>query len=88
MTIIPLLNNINRYILNPIIILLFGIALLVFFWGIFEFVGSETADAKREAGKKKILWGLFGMFIMISAKALINLILATFGLSGPPYLGL
>lgn len=85
MTVVQLLNNINRFILNPIIILLFAIALLVFFFGIFQFIRSETADTKREDGKKKILWGIFGMFIMVSAYGLIKLVLGTFGLTAKGY---
>lgn len=90
MPITELLGKINQYILNPIIILAFAIALLVFFWGIFQFVSSETADDKREEGKKKILYGLLGMFIMLSAKGIIGVILKTFGISntGSQYLGL
>ncbi|MBI1974393.1 MAG: hypothetical protein HYS51_00835 [Candidatus Zambryskibacteria bacterium] len=80
------LNRINAYILNPLILLLFAVALLVFFWGIVQFIASETADAKRDEGKRKIFWGLFGMFIMISAYGLIRLILGTFSISpGYPF---
>jgi NADH:ubiquinone oxidoreductase subunit 2 (subunit N) len=86
-SVVGLLNRINAAILNPLIILAFAIALLVFFWGIFQFISSETADNKREEGKKKILWGIFGMFIMVSAYGLIYLILATFSIDAPPYLG-
>ena len=68
--------------MNPLIVLLFAIALLVFFFGIFQFIKSETADAKREEGKKKIYSGLLGMFIMFSAYRLIHLLLGTFGISG------
>jgi uncharacterized membrane protein len=85
LSIIPFLNKINNHILNPLIALAFAIALLVFFWGIFQFIRSETADTQREKGKSKILWGLVGMFIMVSAFGLIRLILNTFGLSGPNY---
>jgi len=74
------LGKINQYILNPLIFLLFAIATLVFFWGIFQFIFSQTADDKRDEGKRKIFWGLFGMFIMISAYGLIRLILGTFGI--------
>ncbi|OHA91210.1 MAG: hypothetical protein A2758_01920 [Candidatus Zambryskibacteria bacterium RIFCSPHIGHO2_01_FULL_49_18] len=88
MPIIEFLNKINQYILNPIIILAFSVALLVLFWGIVQFINSETTDTKREDGKKKILWGLVGMFIMISAYGIINLILGTFGISKPNYPGL
>ncbi|OHA91955.1 MAG: hypothetical protein A3J09_00415 [Candidatus Zambryskibacteria bacterium RIFCSPLOWO2_02_FULL_51_21] len=86
MTIVPLLNKINQFILNPIIGLAFAVALLVFFWGIFQFISSETADAKREEGKGKIIWGLVGMFIMFSAYGLIHLILGTLGVDAPQYL--
>ncbi len=76
------LNKINEFILNPLIVLVFAIALLVFFIGIFQFIASETADSKREEGKRKILYGLLGMFIMFSAYGLIHLLLGTFGISG------
>lgn len=81
------LNKINQFILNPLILLVFAIAFLVFFWGIFQFISSQTADTGREEGKRKIFWGLFGMFVMFSAYGLIRLILNTFGVSGPSYPG-
>jgi hypothetical protein len=85
-----LLGKINQFVLNPIIRLAFAIALIVFFWGIVQFINSETADSKRDEGKKKIFYGLFGMFIMFSAFGLIKLILNSFGISGGgrEYLGL
>ena len=87
MDISQFLNGINRLILNPLILLAFAVALIVFFWGIFQFIASQTADTQRDECKRKIFWGLFGMFIMISAFGLIRLILSTFGISGPAYLG-
>lgn len=85
MDITEFLNSINEFILNPLILLFFAVAMLVFFWGIFQFIRSETADAGREEGKKKIFWGLVGMFVMISAYGLIRLILGTFGIPVPSY---
>ncbi len=82
------LNKVNQYILNPLIFLAFGVAFIVFFWGIFQFIYSQTADTDRAEGKRKIFWGLFGMFIMVSAYGLIRLVLGTFGITGPAYLGL
>ncbi len=78
MDITTFLNKINSLILNPIITLAFVVALLVFFWGIAQFIRTETADKGREEGKKKILYGLLGMFIMFSAYGIIGLILDTF----------
>lgn len=88
MDISQFLNKINQYILNPLILLAFAVAFIVFFWGIFQFIYSQTADAGRDEGKRKIFWGLFGMFIMVSAYGLIRLILGTFGITGPAYLRL
>lgn len=83
-----LLNKIDQYILNPLILLVFAIATLLFLFGIFELIrdsqsGKETGDAK-----KKVLWGLFGMFIMFSAYGLIHLIINTFGISSPSFISL
>ena len=86
MIIAGFLDKINQFILNPVIILAFAVAFLVFFWGILQFINSQTADDKREEGKKKIFWGMFGMFIMFSAYGLIRLILSSFGISpGYPF---
>ncbi|MDP2642132.1 MAG: hypothetical protein Q8P21_02490 [bacterium] len=87
MDISDFLDKINRFILNPLILLAFSAALLIFLWGIFRFISSQTTDTGRDEGKRKIFWGLFGMFIMISAYGLIRLILNTFGITGPSYLG-
>lgn len=79
------LGSIARVIVNPIILLAFAVALLIFFWGLFQFIKSETADTKRDEGKKKIFYGLIGMFIMISAYGLIRLIMGTFGITPQGY---
>ena len=88
MVIEEFLNKISLYILNPIIILAFGVAFLIFMWGIVQFILKETADENREEGKRKIFWGLFGMFIMFSVYGLINLILGTFGIPKPGFIPL
>jgi len=82
-TIVPFLYRVSSVILNPIIQLAFAIAILIFFYGIFQFISEETGDKGREQGKKKIKWGLVGMLIMFSAYGIINLILGTFNFPKP-----
>lgn len=82
MDITQFLNKVNQYILNPVIVLLFAIATLVFFVGVVQLVASASTDAGREEGKKKLVYGLIGMFIMFSAYGIIHLILGTFGITG------
>ena len=83
-TITSLLGRINQYILNPIIILMFVIALLVFFWGLVEFIYKAGSEDGREVGKRNMMWGIVGMFIMVAVYGIIGLILGTFGLGGTP----
>lgn len=86
MSITVLLGKINAVILNPLIVLMFGIALLVFFWGIFQFILRNDDETAREQGKKSMMWGLVGMFIMFSAYGIINLILNSLGINaGYPF---
>ncbi|MEK7194349.1 MAG: hypothetical protein AAB660_01505 [Patescibacteria group bacterium] len=81
------LNKVNVAIINPLIILVFAIAVLVFFFGIFQFISKAGESTEREKGKQKIIYGLIGMFIMFSAYGLIRIVLGTFGVSQPTYLG-
>lgn len=83
MEVTELLRRINNAIVNPIILLAFSASLLVFFWGIVEFIRSETVDKSRAQGQRKIIYGLVGMLVMISAYGIIGLILDTLGLPQP-----
>jgi len=74
MTGYELLGTIQDKILNPIIQLLFAVALIIFLWGIFEFVRDGDSDSGREKGKKHIVWGIIGLTIMASAFGILNVI--------------
>lgn len=74
----------NDAFLNPALALLFAAAVLVFAWGLVEFIwGLSQETGKKEEGKKHMLWGLVGMFIMVSAIAIIKLIASIVGASLP-----
>ena len=78
-----LIHNFNRVIFNPIIVLLFAVALLVFLWGVFQYVKGADSEDARSTGALHIWWGLIGMVIMVSAFGILNAILGTFGISNP-----
>lgn len=77
---VDLINKINQNITNPLIILLFAVATLVFFWGIFQFVYHMDSEESRDIGKRNILYGLIGMAIMFSVFGIINFVLNTFNI--------
>ena len=86
MSIAPFLNKLNEYILNPLILLMFAVALLVFFWGLLRLIWYSDSDEERDTGRRVIVWGIIGMLIMISVYGIINLLLSTFGISTPDYI--
>ena len=82
----PLRNFILKVevvILNPVIKLGFAIALVVFLYGVFEFIkGADSSDARKKGGWH-ILWGIIGLFIMLSAGGIMRLICGSWGMPNP-----
>ncbi|OGI63920.1 hypothetical protein A2914_02270 [Candidatus Nomurabacteria bacterium RIFCSPLOWO2_01_FULL_41_21] len=74
------IGNVNKFILNPLIVLLFAIAFVVFLYGIVMFLVNQENEQKRTDGKKHMIWGLVGLTIMFCVWALINLLVSTFKL--------
>lgn len=72
--------KVNDFILTPLILFMVGVALLVFFYGLFEYLVKADSDDGRETGRKHIMWGLIGLFVMTSAFAILKIAVATFGL--------
>ena len=73
--------NLNRLIINPLIILLFALALAYFLWGMFEFLSNQENEEKKTAGKKHMIWGIVGITIMMGVWFIMYLILDTFNIT-------
>ena len=76
-----LVSSIDKVIVNPLIFLLFAVALILFLYGIVKLLLSPDNEEVRKTSKSHIMWGLFGMFIMVSVFAIMNIILNTLGVS-------
>jgi len=74
------ITKLNTNIVNPLILLLFAVASLVFILGLVGFVGKAGDEEALTVAKRHVVYGLIGMFIMVSAFAIISLILNTFGI--------
>ena len=72
-------TKVSDAILNPLVILLFAAAFLVFLWGVFQFVYAGEDSKDREDGKRHLLYGVIGMTIMVAAYAIMEIIRATAG---------
>lgn len=71
-----LISKINTHIVNPIIGLMLAIALVVFLYGVFEYIAGASNEEKRDTGKKHIIWGLIGLFIMFGVFGLMNVLVS------------
>ena len=70
-----LANALTTYVILPIWSLLIGAGLVIFLWGIVEFlIGLNGYNDKKEDGKRHMFWGLVGMFVMVAAYAFVVLI--------------
>ena len=59
-------------LINPIIAILVGVALLAFFWGLARFIFRVGGDEKAvEEGKRIMKWGLIALFVMVSVWGII-----------------
>lgn len=65
-------------IINPLIKLLFALAVVYFVWGVFNYIKGEDNGGDRETGTKHIMWGIIGLFIMVSAYAIVQIVGRTF----------
>lgn len=72
-------------IVNPIIILFATASLLVFIWGIIEFLAQGNNPEKASTGKRHMFWGIIGLFIFIASIGILRIISNT--VAGPQILG-
>ncbi len=75
-----LVDKIVVEIVNPAIALIFVAGLVVFFWGLVEFLWNRADSDKQEHGKRHMLWGVVGVFIMLSAYGILALFTNAFGI--------
>ncbi len=75
-----LMFRISYYLINPLIVFGFVVALIYFIWGVIDFLRSRESGATDKAEGKSHLWyGIVGMVIMVSAFAIMRLIADAIG---------
>lgn len=56
--------------LVPIVI---GLAVLVFLWGVLQYVVAKDSDKQKEA-RNVMVWGVIALFVMVSVWGLVNVL--------------
>jgi len=65
-------------IVNALLPFIIALAVLFFVWGVFQFVASAGDEEKRTEGRNKMIYGIIGIFVMVSVWGLVNLLKGTF----------
>lgn len=76
-----LVTKLVDLIIDPLIYLLFTAGFFFFMFGLVKFLWNLRGGEVANDGKQHMLWGLIGMFVMMSAFAIISLIMNTFGIN-------
>ena len=65
---------------RSVIPLIFALALVMFIWGVVQYVINTSEEAKKEKGRQFMLWGIIALAVMVSVWGLVHIFGATFGI--------
>jgi hypothetical protein len=76
-------RNLNVWF-SMLVVILIGLAMLYFLWGIARYVAHGADEEKRTEARRMIVYGITGLFAMVSVWGLVEVIASTFnvGLGG------
>lgn len=74
-------------VLNQAILVLLGVAIVVFMWGIIQYVLASGDEKKLAAGRSYMLYGIVGLTVMVAVWGFVNLLVYTIfgGAAGDPF---
>jgi uncharacterized membrane protein YidH (DUF202 family) len=58
--------------------LLFILALSWFIWGTIEFIRNSDNQEKRKEGRRRMLWGIIALFVMVAFLGITSIFTETF----------
>ncbi|MES2213483.1 MAG: hypothetical protein V4473_01420 [Patescibacteria group bacterium] len=70
-----------KVIVNKIIPLLFGVAIIYFFWGLITYIRSAGDPKKADEGKSIMIWGVIALFVMVAIYGLLNWLAGATGIT-------
>jgi len=76
-----LLCYVTRIINDSVIPLLFTLAVLMFVWGVVQFVINSDEEAKKAKGKQFMIWGVIALAVMLGVWGLVGIVGGTFNLN-------
>jgi hypothetical protein len=71
-------NSLTCTLIGFVVPFLFALATVGFIWGVIQMFMNPDSEEKRKTGKQFMVWGLVGLFVMLSVWALVNVLSSTF----------
>lgn len=75
----PIVQHLFQLVIDPVVRLIFAGAIFYFVWGVFKYIRNADDPTERAAGGKHIMFGVLGIFIMISVWGIIAVLEKTWG---------
>ena len=72
-------------ILSQVIILLVAFAVVFFLYGILKYITAGEDEERRNKMRNLMIYGIIGLFVMISFWGIVNILINTFELDTYPY---
>lgn len=66
---------------SAVIPILVTIAIVFFIWGVIQYVINPNSSEEREKGQQYMIWGIVGLFVILSIWGLVAILTGTFGIS-------
>jgi len=74
------IRNVDSMIIDPLIKLLFALAIVYFLYGVFEFLSNQENEEKKTTGKQHMIWGIIGITIMMGVWTILGIVMNTMGI--------
>ncbi len=71
-------SNIEDWVTRAVPILI-GVALLVFIWGLIQYINAGDDDAKKKGARGTIIYGVIILAAIVGVWGLVNFVLDTIG---------
>ncbi|MEI8123870.1 MAG: hypothetical protein WCG60_01730 [bacterium] len=68
-------DKIYEKVFSPIISLIIALAVVYFLYAVSKFVRSDGKE--RESGKELLVWGIIGLFVMMSVWGIVGIVRST-----------
>ncbi len=79
-----LVTTIIGAIFKPITLLIGGLTVIYFLWGVLKYIQSTDSDEKRKEAITTMTYGIIAIFVMVSMWGLVTVLQNTFELKNEP----